>query len=146
MSTPLSPQSPDIQVPGKDPKRITPGMYKNKDCPCRESESECVYRGYCELCKEYHGNEPVRITQDMTEQIHCAFCRLPPGKDKYFIPWVEGTNQHTVYSAIKPVPKDIEKKEECPCNTDCVYKGYCEICRQHIEKYQACTCLLLATA
>ena len=139
-------QNQYLQVPGKDPKRIATDMKKKENCPCPQTEYSCVYKGYCALCKEYHDNEPVTLSEDMSEQIHCAFCLLPPGKDKYMIPWVEGTAPHNVYSALKAVPKDIEKKEDCPCTTDCAYNGYCEVCRQHIEKYRACICLLSNTA
>ena len=121
--------SEPLILPKKDRNRITPGMKKKEDCPCPTDAVltyECVYKGYCELCREFHTYETF------------PYCTLPPGKDKYLVPWVKGTAMRDTYAAIEPPPKDSEKKMDCPCATKCVYNGYCAQCRLHSEKYQAC--------
>ena len=117
-------------LPPKDPKRITPDMVKNEDCPCPTDAVltyECVYKGYCALCVEFHQHETF------------PYCSLPPGKDQYLVPWGgKGTALRDTYAAIEPPPKDAGKKADCPCEIHCVYNGYCEQCGSHSEKYHAC--------
>ena len=113
----------------KDPNLITSDMKKKENCPCPGSPEivyDCVFRGYCVLCREFH------------KKINFPYCTLPPGKDKYLVPWVEGTAASKTYAAIKPPPKEIKKKADCPCSTKCCYNGYCVQCKEHSEKYQAC--------
>ena len=122
-----NPVPPDF----KDPNRITPDMKKKEDCPCPADALltyECVFKGYCELCMEVHNDYAM------------TYCRLPPGKDQYLVPWAgEGTPLRDTYAAIEPPPSGSIKKVDCPCKTLCVFNGYCEYCKEHSEKYHACS-------
>ena len=119
-----------VPYPEKNPTLITPDMKIREDCPCPETAEltyECIYRGYCELCRAYHTH------------FNFTYCSLPPGKDQYLVPWIEGAAVSTTYKAIEPPSKDIEKKTDCPCKIHCVYNGYCDLCTRHSEEYHACS-------
>ena len=127
------------KLPPKDPSLITSEMKKVENCPCMTVE--CIYKGYCGPCANWHAT---------IDYEHCVYCSLPPGRDKYVLPWEreKGMLLHETYeTSIKIPPPGTVKKPDYPCNIYseyngsrfyCAYNGYSEQCKQHSEKYQAC--------
>lgn len=124
--------SSSTPLPEKDPKNITAGMKRNENCPCpsKNLPRNCPYWGYCELCTWYH-SLPAPVN-------HYSYCTLPPGRDQYIVPFVEGKPLSNTYKAIQPPEGEFVEKAPCSCNNKCMYNGYSESCKAHSEKYKAC--------